>query len=113
MEPQEKKHAKDIVFTVEFNIKPQYREEFLNSLTALITAMSKEETFVYTYLHQDNENPDKFMIYECWSESSFNDFIENQLKGKRYRDDYESKIDEWSSIPRKISIHKPLGKWTR
>lgn len=105
------KPSNDIIFTVEFNIKPVYRNDFLNSLTTLAEEMSKEDTFVYTYLHEDNEDPNKFMIYERWSEPSFVVFVDNQLKGKKYRDDYESKISEWSTIERKITIHKPISQW--
>lgn len=103
--------SKNIVFTVEFDIKPEYRKEFLISLTELIEEMSKEETFVYTYLHEDKEDPNKFMIYERWNEPSFDAFAENQLKGKRYRDDYESKISEWSKTSRVISVLHPLNQW--
>lgn len=100
--------TEDIVFTVEFDIKPQYREEFLESLTKLIKDMSKEDTYVYSYLTQDANDKNKFVIHERWSESSFDAFVENQLKGKSYRDDYESKIANWSRIERKISVLKPL-----
>lgn len=103
--------SKDLVFTVEFNIQPESREAFLTSLTQLVEEMAKEETFVSTYLHQDTEDPNKFLIYERWSEPSMEAFMENQLRGKRYRDDYEARLPGWSAAPRKISVLEPIGEW--
>lgn len=98
--------ANDLVFMVEFNIKPEYKEDFLNSLTVLAEEMAKEETFVVTYLHQDVNDPNKFIIYERWSEPSMEAFMKNQLQAKRYRDDYETHLPNWSSQPRKITVLK-------
>ncbi|WP_051252563.1 putative quinol monooxygenase [Ferrimonas kyonanensis] len=103
--------SQDLVFTVEFNIKPHAREAFLASLTQLVTAMATEETFVSTYLHQDAEDANKFLIYERWSEPSMDAFMENQLRGKAYRDEYEAQLPDWSASPRKISVLRPLGLW--
>lgn len=98
----------DLVFMVEFNIKPESRDAFLSSLTQVIDDMSKEDTYVITYLHQDSEDPNKFVIYERWKEPSLEAFMENQLKAKVYRNDYEERLPGWSSQPRKITILKPI-----
>jgi len=103
--------SKDLVFTVEFNIKPKSREAFLESLYQVLGEMAKEETFVSTYLHQDSEDANKFFIYERWSEPSMESFMENQLRGKSYRDEYEARLPGWSAEPRKISVLTPLGEW--
>lgn len=105
--------SKDLVFTVEFNVKPEAKDEFLASLNQVVESMAKEETFVLSYLHQDVSDPNKFVIYERWSEPSFDAFVENQLKGKRYRDDYEAKISEWLVKERGISVLEPTGEWSR
>lgn len=105
--------SNDLVFTVEFNIKPESKEEFLASLTQLAEEMSKEETFVSTYLHQDSQDPNKFLIYERWAEPTMEAFMENQLRGKSYRDDYEAQLPGWSSEERKISVLVPMGEWER
>lgn len=102
--------SSDLVFMVEFNIKPQSRAAFLDSLGQVIEGMSKEDAFITTYLHQDSQDPNKFVIYERWNEPSLQDFMENQLHGKRYRDEYETKLPSWSSKPRQITILKPLGQ---
>lgn len=98
--------ANDLIFMVEFNIKPEAREAFLSSLTDLAEEMAKEDTFVLTFLHQDVSDPNKFIIYERWAEPSMEAFMENQLLGKRYRDDYEAHLPGWSSQPRKITVLK-------
>ena len=103
--------SKDLVFTVEFNIKPEATEAFLASLTQLAEEMAKEDTFVSTYLHRDSNDPNKFLIYERWSEPTMEAFMENQLTSKSYRDDYEARLPGWSSEPRKISVLEPIGEW--
>ncbi len=105
--------ANELVFTVEFNVKPEARQAFLASLGEVIEQMAREETFVCTDLHQDATDPNRFLIYERWSEPSFEAFVENQLRGKRYRDEYESKIAEWLVKERDISVLEPLGEWSR
>lgn len=105
--------SKDLVFTVEFNVKPEAKDEFLASLNQVVENMAKEETFVLSYLHRDVNDPNKFVIYERWSEPSFEDFVKNQLQGKRYRDDYEAKISEWLVKGRGISVLDPTGEWSR
>lgn len=103
--------SKDLVFMVEFNIKPAARDAFMASLTQVAREMSKEDTFVLTYLHQDSKDPNKFFIYERWAEPSIEAFMKNQLHSKRYRDDYEANLPGWSSEPRKITVLAPIGEW--
>lgn len=104
--------SQDLVFTVEFNVKPQAKSEFLTSLNQVVENMANEDTFVASYLHADPNDPNRFLIYERWSEPSFEAFYENQLKGKSYRDDYENKVSEWLVKERGISVLTPLGQWT-
>ena len=103
--------SKDLVFTVEFNVKSEARDEFLTSLNEVVENMAKEETFVVSYLHQDVNDPNKFVIYERWSEPTFESFVEKQLKGKRYRDDYEACINDWLVKERGITVLEPMGEW--
>lgn len=105
--------SKHLVFTVEFNVKPEARIEFLASLNDVLENMAKEDTFVSTYLHQDANEPNTFLIYERWAEPTFEAFVENQLKGKAYRDEYEAKISEWLVKDRGISVLEPLGEWSK
>lgn len=75
--------------------------------------MAKEDTFIATYLHKDANNPNKFVIYERWSEPTFEAFVENQLKGKRYRDEYETNISKWLEKDRGITVLEPIGDWVK
>lgn len=104
--------SKDLVFTVEFNVKPETKDEFLASLNQVVENMAKEETFVLSYLHRDVNDPNKFVIYERWSEPSFDAFVEHQLKGKPYRDEYEANISKWLVKDRGISVLEPIGEWS-
>lgn len=101
----------DLVFYVQFYLKPEHVEEFKGSLLELVNEMAKEETFVSTFLHQDAEDTNKYTIYERWRESSMDDFVAKQLKGKEYRKYYEDHIEEWSTTTRAISVLKPLNQW--
>lgn len=105
--------SKHLVFTVEFNVKPEAKQEFLASLNDVIENMAEEYTFVSTYLHQDANDPNTFLIYERWAEPSFESFVENQLKGKAYRDEYEAKISQWLVKDRAITVLEPLGEWSK
>lgn len=102
----------ELVFIVEFDVKPEAQDEFRKSLIQLAEDMSKEETFVSAYFHQKVENENVFVMYERWSEHSFEDFIQNQLKGKAYREIYESKVPDWLNEDRKVTLLKPLNGWT-
>lgn len=104
-------NSNDLVFYVQFHLKPEYVGEFKKSLLFLAEEMSKEETFVSTFLHQDVEDPNKYTIYERWTEPNMEEFISVQLKGKEYRKYYEDHIDQWSATPRAISVLNPLNHW--
>jgi len=101
----------DLVFYVQFHLKPESVNEFRASLLQLSGEMAKEETFVSTFLHQDAEDATKYTIYERWREPDMEAFFKNQLEGKSYREDYESHIEEWSATTRAISVLKPMQHW--
>lgn len=101
----------DLVFYVQFHLKPEFVGDFKESLLELVNEMAKEETFVSTFLHQDSNDPNKFTIYERWREASMEDFISKQLKGKEYRKYYEDHIEEWSATTRDISVLAPMNQW--
>jgi len=101
----------DLVFYVKFQLKPKYVGDFRKSLLELAETMSHEETFVSTFLHIDPNDSTKYTIYERWNEPTMEDFFKKQLKGKAYRDYYESHIEEWSATTRAISVLKPMQHW--
>lgn len=103
--------SKNIAFTVQFDVKPDYLNEFKESLLHVLESMTVEDTFVSCYLHKDPQDETKITVYEIWSEPSMEAFFENQLKAKDYRQEYEAKIGDWLKSDRVISILEPKKEW--
>jgi quinol monooxygenase YgiN len=107
-------HAKEqpkLAFYVEFNLKPEYVEEWKQGALSVIEKMSKEDTFVSAYMHQDAKEPNKFTLYEVWSEPSREAFFENQLNSKEYRKKYEENLPKMLTSPREITFLDLLHQW--
>ncbi|HIF9337220.1 TPA: putative quinol monooxygenase [Photobacterium damselae] len=105
--------SNNLIFYVEFDVKPECVEKFLQGATQVLEAMSKERTFVSTQFHRHSENPNKFSLYEVWNEPSMDEFVKNQLQGKSYRDEYESYLPELLATPRKFSVLESIGSWAK
>jgi len=107
-------HAKEqprLAFYVEFNLKPEYVEEWKKGALNVIEKMSKEDTFVSAYMHQDANDPNKYTLYEVWSEASREAFFENQLNSKDYRKHYEENLPKMLTSPRVITFLDLLHQW--
>ncbi len=105
--------SKHLAFYVEFNVRPEAVDQFLQGATGVIEAMSGEDTFVTAYLHRDANNPNHFTLYERWTEASMDDFMKNQLHGKAYRDEYEACLPDLLTSPRTFVVLDPIGEWER
>ncbi|WP_052131311.1 putative quinol monooxygenase [Vibrio caribbeanicus] len=103
----------NLIFYVEFDVKPECVERFIQGATQVLEAMSKESTFVSTQFHRHADNPTKFSLYEVWNEPSMEDFMKNQLNGKQYRDDYEAYLPDLLASPRTFSVLEPIGSWEK
>jgi hypothetical protein len=73
--------------------------------------MSGEKDFICAYLNRDANDSTHFTLFERWQESSIESFIENQLKKKKYRIDYERKLSKWSKCPCSLSSLHPVDEW--
>lgn len=102
---------KNLAFTVQFDVKPEHLQDFTDSLLYVLDSMAVEDTFVSCYLHKDSQDETKITVYEVWSEPSMESFIENQLKAKEYRNEYEANIGEWLKRDRVISVLEPIQEW--
>jgi quinol monooxygenase YgiN len=102
--------SKNLAFTVEFHVKPEYVQEFKDSLLYVLNSMSVEDTFVSCYLHKDPEDSTKFTVYEVWSEPSMDAFFKTQIT-KKYREDYEKNLPNMLQSERKITVLEPLQEW--
>lgn len=96
---------KELVFVVTLRVKPGLEEEFLRLLTPLLDAMRQEETFVNTALHQDPDDPSRYMLYETWADRE--EFFEVQVK-REYRIAYEDRLPELLQEPRQAQMWQPL-----
>lgn len=105
--------SSDLAFYVQFHVKPEYVEEWKKAAMEVIDDMSKEDTFVTCYMHQDAEDANKFTLYERWSEPSREAFMKNQLEAKEYRKVYEEKLPAMLQSPRIITFLNSIKEWHR
>ena len=54
-------------------VKPGCEDEYQRLLSPVLDAMRFESTFINTVVHQDIDDPTRFMLYETWSDR--NDFL--------------------------------------
>jgi quinol monooxygenase YgiN len=97
-----------IILNIRFKIKPGKKEEFRDSLFAMINNFRNEPTFVNAIISDDLDSPNDLVIYEIW-QGTRDSWIQEELP-KSYRAEYEgaltSLIDE-----RIVSWLEPIGEW--
>ena len=100
-------HGEDpaLVVVVSLHVKPGHEDEFLRLLAPVLDAMRHEATFVNAALHQDPEDPTRFMLYETWADRD--DLVEVQMK-RAYRSAYEARLPEILREPRRAEVWRPL-----
>jgi quinol monooxygenase YgiN len=101
----------DLVFYVQFQVKPECVQEWKDLVIDVINHMSAEPTFVTCYMHQDTQDASRFTLYERWREPSVEAFIKNQLEAKRYRKAYEDKLPALLVSPRTASVLSYVEEW--
>jgi quinol monooxygenase YgiN len=80
-------------------------EEYLRLVRPVLDAMRHEPTFIGTTLHQDPDDPTRFMLYETWADRA--EFFEVQM-ARTYRAAYERRLPEILRTPRAIRFWAPL-----
>ena len=103
----ERKQMNELVVVVPLHLKPGCEEEFLRLLTPVLDAMRHETTFVNAALHQDPDDPTRFMLYETWADRD--DLVNVQMK-RDYRRAYEARLPEILREPRQPRIWQPLRR---
>ena len=98
---------------MQFYLKPECVDEFKERAMHVLESMSIEDTFVVCYFHQDANDPTRFSVYEKWTEPSMDVFMETQLRGKAYRDEYEARLPDLLQSPRVITVLDPVKEWHR
>jgi quinol monooxygenase YgiN len=96
---------KEFAITVSIHLKPGKEVEFLALLMPVIDAVRLESTFINNFLHQDPEDPTRFMVYENWADRD--EFFDVQFE-PHYRQTYESRLPALLAEPRQIEIWRPL-----
>ena len=95
----------NVAFVVTLALKPGCQDEFLDLLTPVLDAMRRETTFVNAVLHQDPEDPTRFMLYETWAD--LDDVVQVQM-GRDYRKAYWERLPGLLREPRQIRTWKPM-----
>ncbi len=99
--------TKDVTFIVTFALKHSCEEEFLDLLTPVLDAMRHEPTFINAVLHQDPEDPSRFMLYETWAD--LDDVVQVQMH-RDYRKAYWERLPELLREPRQIQTWAPMRR---
>ena len=96
-----------VTFVVTIGLKPGCEEAFLDLLTPVLDAMRHETSFIDAVLHQDPEDPTRFMIYETWSD--LDDVVEVQMH-RDYRKAYWEHLPDLLREPRQVQTWKPMRR---
>jgi len=86
-------------------VKPGCEDEYRRCIEPVLDAMRHEPTFINTILHQDDNDPTRFMLYETWEDRC--EFFAIQMK-KSYRTKYENRLPVLLRAPREIIFFKIL-----
>jgi len=86
-------------------VKAGCEADYRRAAEPVLDAMRHETTFINTVLHQDTEDPTRFMLYETWADRS--EFFDVQMK-KPYRSKYERILPSLLRAPREITYFEPL-----
>jgi quinol monooxygenase YgiN len=95
-----------VAYTIEFWVKPDERERFLDLLTGVIRSMRAETTSIDATLHVDPEDPGHFFLHEVWRDHD--EVISVQLH-RPYRREWHSALPELLIRDRRIMIWTPLA----
>jgi len=102
--PNLKPSDSDLAYYVDFQVKPERVDEWKREALRVIEQMAHEDTFISCTMHQDANDENRFTLYERWNEPSREAFMENQVKGKAYRDEYEKILPDMLRSPRIITF---------
>jgi quinol monooxygenase YgiN len=96
-----------VTFIVTLALRPGCKEEFLDLLMPALDAMRHETTFINAVLHQDPQDPARFMIYETWAD--LDDVVEIQMH-REYRKAYWERLPALLREPRQVETWKPMRR---
>ena len=97
----------NVTFIVTLALKPGCQERFLELLTPVLDAMRHETTFSNAVLHQNPEDPTRFMLYETWAD--LDEVVQVQM-GRDYRKAYWDRLPSLLREPRQVQTWKPMRR---
>lgn len=97
--------AGPVVYVITVDIKPGCAAEFLALLTPVLDAMRHEASFINAVLHRDEADPNRFMLYETWTD---HDEVLGVQMHRAYRQAYWQRLPELLARPRDIQVWRPL-----
>ena len=103
----------DLVFYVNFHLKPDKAEEWKKEAMAVLDRMAEENTFVCTFLHQDEEDPSRFTIYERWNEPNLEVFEKSYEKAEAYHKVYKNLLPHLQQSVRTFRVLKSFGSFKK
>jgi quinol monooxygenase YgiN len=101
-----------VTYLIEFDVKPQERERFLEMITSVLEAMRHEDTFLDCALHVDPADENHFMLHETWQ--SHEDVV-NVQHARPYREPWHQALPHLLAGGRRIStwnkLHRETGQY--
>ncbi|MYN10010.1 putative quinol monooxygenase [Pseudoduganella aquatica] len=91
-----------IAFVVRLSSKPEVRERFRTELFNVVNRMKDEPDFINTWVHEDANDPNTFVLYETWA-CTREYFLATHL-AKDYRVQYEALLPEMLAKERSIDF---------
>jgi len=96
-----------VTFVITVALKPGCEEALLDLLTPVLDAMRHEPTFINAVLHQDPEDPSRFMLYETWAD--LDDVVQVQMH-RDYRKTFWERLPDLLREPRQVQTWKPIRR---
>ena len=103
----------DLVFYVNFHLKADMVEEWKAKAFALVEKMAHEDTFICTFLHQDEEDPSRFTIYERWNEPNFETLAKSKNYAEEYRKVYKDLLPDLTQSIRNFRVLSSIGNYQK
>ena len=94
-----------VTYTVQITLKPGRAAEFLQLLGPVLDEMRHEATFVNAVVHRDPANPDRFLLYETWTDARD---VQQVQMGRAYRQAYWEGLPELLAAPREVATWEPV-----
>ena len=86
-----------LTYGFHYDVKPQFRQEFLKISNAALTLMKTLPGHIMTKLMEDVNAPNSFMIYSEWES---NEHFKAFMNSKEFKDDQTATVDMLTSKPK-------------